>query len=116
VKPEYTNSKSGRHIFRSFHQEKIDKVREYHQTAAYQKAMRKRGYWVEPLFGEAKACPRLRLFRLRGLLKINIEGVMIAAGQNLKRLLKHRLEGCFRFYRGILGFIWWLFSPTFSTT
>lgn len=58
-------------------------MREYHQTAIYQKAMRKRGYWVEPLYGEAKDFPRLRRFRLRGLLKVNIEGVMIAAGQNL---------------------------------
>jgi len=81
VKEECTNSKSGRHIFRSFHQGQIDKVREYHQTADYQKAMRKRGYWVEPLFGEAKDFHRLRRFRLRGLLKVNIEGVMIAAGR-----------------------------------
>jgi len=90
-------------------------VREYHQTAAYQKAMRKRGYWVEPLFGEPKDFHRLRRFRLRGLLKVYIEGVMIAAGQNLKRLLKHKLEESFCFYREILGVIQWLFSPTFST-
>ncbi|MFC2029057.1 transposase, partial [Chloroflexota bacterium] len=96
------NSKSGRHIFRSFHQNQIDKVREYHQTSAYQQAMRKRGYWVEPLFGEAKDFHRLRRFRLRGLLKVNIEGVMIAAGQNLKRLLKHKMEEFFCFYRGIV--------------
>jgi len=115
VKSECTNSKSGRHIFRSFHQDHIDKVREYHRTAAYQKAMRKRGYWVEPLFGEAKDFHRLRRFRLRGLLKVNIEGVMIAAGQNLKRLLKHKLEECFCFYRKIIEFIWRLISPTFST-
>jgi hypothetical protein len=36
---------------------------------------------------------RLRRFRLRGLKKVNIEGMMIAAGQNLKRLIKHRLGG-----------------------
>jgi hypothetical protein len=54
--------------------------------------MNKRAFWVEPLFGEAKDFHRLRRFRLRGLLKVNIEGVMIAAGQNLKRLIKHRLE------------------------
>ncbi len=98
VKAECTNTKSGRHIFCSFHQNQIDSVREYNQTAAYQKAMRKRSYWVEPLFGEAKDFHRLRRFRLRGLLKVNIEGVMIAAGQNLKRFLKHRLEECFCFF------------------
>jgi hypothetical protein len=44
------------------------------------------------LFGEAKDFHRLRRFRLRGLHKVNIEGMMIATGQNLKRLIKHRLE------------------------
>jgi transposase len=92
VKEECTGSKSGRHIFRSFHQEYIDKVKAYHETKAYKKAMRKRSVWVEPLFGEAKDFHRLRRFRLRGLQKVNIEGMMIAAGQNLKRLIKHRLE------------------------
>jgi hypothetical protein len=29
----------------------------------------------------------MRQFRLRGLQKVNMEGLMIAAGQNLKRLL-----------------------------
>jgi hypothetical protein len=50
---------------------------------------RKRALWTEPLFGEAKQYHRLSRFRLRGLLKVNIEGVLIAAGQNLKRLLKY---------------------------
>jgi hypothetical protein len=54
--------------------------------------MRKRGMWVEPLFGEAKEFHRLRRFRLRRLGKVNIEGVMVAAGQNLKRLIKHHLD------------------------
>jgi hypothetical protein len=62
VKSECTNSKSGRNIFRSFHQGSIDKVKEYHQTAAYQNAMRKWGYWVEPLFGEAKDFSSLEAF------------------------------------------------------
>jgi len=92
VKPECTGSKSGRHIFRPFHQEYIDRVKAYHETEAYRKAMRKRGVWVEPLFGEAKQFHRLRRFRLRGLIKVNVEGVMIAAGQNLKRLVKKKKQ------------------------
>lgn len=52
---------------------------------------------------------------LRGLLKVNIEGVMITAGQNLKRLLNHRLEEFFCFCRDEFGFIWQRFSLTFST-
>ena len=114
-KAECTNSKSGRHIFRSFHQPYIEKVRAYHQTSAYQQAMSKRGFWVEPLFGEAKDFHRLRRFRLRGLLKVNIEGVMIASGQNLKRLLKHNLEEYFCFFRRILEIFRRLAVLTFST-
>jgi hypothetical protein len=95
MKAECTDSKSGRHIFRSFHQVYVERVREYHQTEEYRKAMRKRGYWVEPLFGEAKDFHRLRRFRLRGLLKVNIEGVMVATGQNLKRLIKHKSNELF---------------------
>jgi hypothetical protein len=72
-------SKSGRHIFRSFHQEYVERVKKYHQIEEYRKAMKKRGHWIEPLFGEAKDFHRLGCFRLRGLLNVNIEGVMIAA-------------------------------------
>ncbi len=91
VKTKCTGSKSGRHIFRSFFQEYLDKAESYRHTEAYLKAMRKRSVWIEPLFGEAKEFHGLRRFRLRRLLKVNIEGVMVAAGQNLKRLIKHNL-------------------------
>jgi hypothetical protein len=49
--------------------------------------MRKRQVWIEPLFAEAKTWHGLRQLRLRGLANVNIEGLLIAAGQNLKRLL-----------------------------
>jgi Transposase DDE domain len=49
--------------------------------------VRKRAVWVEPLFGEAKDWHGLRRFRLRGLWKVNCEGLLVAAGQNLKRWL-----------------------------
>ncbi len=62
-------------------------MRGYHATEAYQKAMRKRQVWVEPLFAEAKAWHGLRRLRLRGLKNANIQGLLIAAGQNLKRFL-----------------------------
>jgi transposase len=88
VKHRCTKSKSGRHIFRSFFLEYIERVKGYHETEEYKKSMRKRGVWVEPLFGEAKQFHRLSRFRLRRLKKVNIEGLMVAAGQNLKRLLK----------------------------
>ena len=62
-------------------------MRTYHTTEAYKKAMRKRQVWVEPLFAEAKVWHGLRRFRRRGLENVNIEGLLIAAGQNLKRWL-----------------------------
>lgn len=95
VKSKCTGSKSGRHIYRSFFQEVLDKAESYRQTEAYLKAMRKRSVWIEPLFGEAKEFHKLRRFRLRRLRKVNIEGVMVAAGQNLKRLVKHHLAKLF---------------------
>jgi hypothetical protein len=42
------------------------------------------------LFGEAKDWHGLRRFRLRGLEKVNMEGLRVAAGQNLKRWLAAR--------------------------
>jgi hypothetical protein len=70
--------------------EYLDRVRAYHQTAAYEKAMAKRKVWVEPLFGEARDWHGLRRFRLRRLWKANAEALLIATGQNLKRLLRKR--------------------------
>ena len=87
VKSRCTNSKSGRHIRRSFFQDILDQATAYRHTFAYQKAMRKRQVWIEPLFGEAKQWHGLRHFRLRRLPQVNIQNLIIAAGQNLKRLL-----------------------------
>ena len=43
-----------------------------------------------PLFGEAKDWHGLERFRLRGLWQVNVEALLIATGQNLKRLLRRR--------------------------
>ena len=72
------------------HEDYLDRVRAYHETEAYEKAMRKRRLWTEPLFAEAKLWHGLRRFRLRGLWRVNIEALMVAAAQNLKRLPKWR--------------------------
>jgi hypothetical protein len=56
-------------------------------AALYEKALRKRKVWVEPLFAEAKDWHGMRRFRLRRLEKVNIEALSIASGQNAKRLL-----------------------------
>jgi transposase len=87
VKAQCTTSTKGRQVLRSFFQPALDRVTAYRQTEAYKKAMRKRQVWIEPLFGEAKQFHGLRRFRLRGLLKVNIEALLTASGQNIKRLL-----------------------------
>jgi hypothetical protein len=69
---------------------KNDQAETNRQTEEYQKAMRKRGVLVESIFGEAKQFYRTSFFRLCGLAKVNIEGVMAAAGQNLKRSIKFK--------------------------
>jgi hypothetical protein len=101
----------------------LDRVRAYRGTFAYEKALRKRSVWVEPvlhknykrlqdtvvcsksnyygqrstptfcakpvepLFAEAKDWHGMRRFRLWRLRKVNIEALLIASGQNVKRLL-----------------------------
>ena len=90
LKAACTESNQGRQVRRSLYAEYLDRVRAYHETAAYEKAMAKRKVWVEPLFGEAKDWHGLTRFRLRRLWKVNIEALLIATGQNLKRLLRKR--------------------------
>jgi hypothetical protein len=90
VKDRCTRGKSGRSLQRSIYASYLEKVEEYHETDAYRRVMSKRKIWVEPLFGEAKQWHRLRRFRLRRLEKVNMEALMIAAGQNIKRLIAKR--------------------------
>jgi hypothetical protein len=87
LKSRCTKSKKGRWIRRSFEEEYLERMRSYGDTEAYRKAIRKRAVWVEPLFAEAKDCHGSRRFRLRRLEKVNVEALLIAAGQNVKRLL-----------------------------
>jgi transposase len=87
LRAQCTISRRGRRVSRSLDEAYLERVRRYHATEAYRKAMRKRQVWVEPLFAEAKDWHGLRRFRLRGLEQVNGEALLIAAGQNLKRLL-----------------------------
>ncbi|HVG97642.1 MAG TPA: transposase [Chloroflexota bacterium] len=77
----------GRSLTRSFYAAYFDRVRAYQGTPAYEKCLRKRKVWVEPLFGEAKQWHGLGRFRLRSLAKVTTETLPCAAGQNLKRWL-----------------------------
>ena len=105
LREQCTTSPRGRRISRSLDEASLDRVRGYHTTEAYAKAMRKRQVWVEPLFAEAKDWHGLRRFRLRGLEKGNGEAVLIAAGQNLKRLLRWRGWGRRPFPSGAAGIV-----------
>lgn len=87
LRTQCTTSRRGRRMSRSLDADTVERVRGYHQTETYATAMRKRRVWMEPLFAEAKNWHGLRRFRLRGLERVNGEALLIAAGQNLKRLL-----------------------------
>ena len=88
LRPQCTSSRIGRSVSHSIYKFFLDRAAAYQQTTAYQKAMRKRQVWVEPKFAESKMWHQGRRFRLRGIRKVNIEGVFRAAGQNIKQLLK----------------------------
>ena len=90
LKSQCTTGSKGRLIHRNFREQYSERVRAYHQTAAYERAMGKRKIWVEPLFAEAKQWHGMRRFRLRRLWRVNCEAFLIASGQNLKRLLQKR--------------------------
>lgn len=87
LSPRCTENKTGRQVLRYFEEAYVDRVRAYRGTFPYEKALRKRRVWVEPLFGEAKDWHGMRRFRLRRLEKVNAEALLIAAGQNVKRLM-----------------------------
>jgi transposase len=90
LKARCTDSDQGRTLLCSVDEAFVDRVRAYRPVEAYKKAIRKRSVWVEPLFAEAKDWHGMRRFRLRLLWRVNCEALLIAAGQNLKRLLKKR--------------------------
>ncbi len=93
LKARCTDGKSGRAVARSFDEEFYDRVRSYRGTFAYEKALRKRKVWIEPLFAEAKEWHGMREVRLRMLEKVNCEVLVTATGQNVKRLLKFGTRG-----------------------
>jgi len=89
LKKQCTDSEKGRTIYRRPDENYYERVRAYRGSFPYEKALRKRNVWVEPLFAEAKDWHGMRKFRLRRLEKVNIEALLIASGQNVKRLLAY---------------------------
>ena len=86
-KPECTPGASGRVLMRSFEEELLEWIKAYRGSAPYEKALRKRRVWVEPMFGEAKEWHGIRRFRLRTLWRVNAVTMVIATGQNIEHLL-----------------------------
>ncbi|MDP9312989.1 MAG: IS1182 family transposase [Chloroflexota bacterium] len=105
LKAKCTASDRGRMVKRGFDESYLERVRAYQATEAYKKALCKRQVWVEPLFGEAKQWHGLDRFRLRRLAKVNIEAVITATGQNLKRLLSWQGWGRRWWPGGALGVV-----------
>lgn len=105
LRAQCTTSQRGRRVGRSLDEESLERVRGYHTTEPFARAMRKRKVWVEPLFAEAKDWRGLRRFRLRGLPKVNAEALLIAAGQNLKRLPNRRGWGRRPWPNGAAGLV-----------
>ena len=93
LKEKCTPGHGVRNINRYPGEEYMERVRAYRHTEPYKKALRKRAVWVEPLFDEAKEWHGMARFRLRRLKKVNIETLLIASGQNIKRLLAARGRG-----------------------
>ncbi|GHO90053.1 hypothetical protein KSF_001010 [Reticulibacter mediterranei] len=117
VKGQCTTSKvQGRRVYRHVGEEYLERVRTYEQTLAYQKALRERQVWVEPLFAEAKEWHGMRHFRLRRLWRVNCEALIIAAGHNLQQLLKKRGWGHHPFPTDALCASFWIFWVIFSMT
>src|SRR3954466_13957426 len=105
LRAQCTTARGGRRVERDLDEASLERVRAYHATEAYAKARRKRQVWVEPLFAKAKEWHGLRRFRLRGLEQVNGEALLMAAGQNLKRLLRRGGWGRRPFPTGAAGVV-----------
>ena len=90
LKERCTERSRGRTVVRSDDEASSARGRGYHETELYKKALRQRRVWGEPLFAAAQDGHGLRRFRLRRLWRVKTEALLIAAGQNLKRLLRGR--------------------------
>ncbi|PLS85762.1 MAG: hypothetical protein CYG60_10875, partial [Actinobacteria bacterium] len=87
LRPECTDNKQGRAVYRHPEEHYLEMARARRGTEAYERAMRKRKVWAESPFAEAKRWHGMDRFRLRGLERVNAEALLVAAGQNAKRLL-----------------------------
>jgi len=91
IRSHCTTSKHGRTVSHSTAQPQLDQIVAERDAVLYDKLVRKRMVWIEPKFGEVKQWHHGRRCRLRGIVKVNMEALIKAAGQNIKQLMKHRI-------------------------
>ena len=88
LRPRCTDNKTGRQVLRYFEEAYVDRVRAYRGTFPYEKALRKRRVWVEPLFAEAKDGQGSRRLSLRWLERVNTGARLRTSDQKVKRLMR----------------------------
>ena len=74
LKNRLVSEARGSHRSYSLKDEYIDIIRSHMQTEPYQKAVRKRKVWIEPLFAEGKLWHCMGRVRTRTLRKVNAVG------------------------------------------
>ena len=84
-----TSKKSGRQIQRNINKEHIDWADNCITKSERKRLMTRRKYKVEGSFADAANNHGFKRMRFRGMKKARIQNLMIAAAQNLRKLLRH---------------------------
>lgn len=88
-----TKSPQGRSIWRRQVDEKVKAMRAKLDTAKGKEIYAKRKHIVEPVFAQIKGPMGFKRFHLRGLVKVNLEYLIVAIGHNLKKIATYCYEG-----------------------
>ena len=90
LRDQCTKSKSGpRTIKRHFRQEELDQMRQKSKGAQSRRDLRTRKHFMERSYADAANNHGFKRSRWRGIEKITIQDLMIAAVQNIRILIKH---------------------------
>jgi hypothetical protein len=84
-----TRSHTGRTIHRHREQELLERARKIANSKAAKRDLKRRQHLIERSFADAANCHGLKRARWRGLCKQAIQDLLIAAVQNLRKLIKH---------------------------
>ena len=92
IRESCCTAKAVRCITRPRQQGAVDRALSYLRSKEGQEVFARRGYTAEWVVAEAKGCHGLRRAMFRGLENVQIQGLMTASVQNLKRLLAASLD------------------------